>query len=408
MHDMIRAAAWPALLACVCAAPSGARAQDDAATQVAFSEALERAGEASGAVRAARADLGVADARVDAAGVWRANPSVSAQAGPRLGPDGAGADFWVDARQPVATGARLRARVDVARRERAAARHLAHDSERLSRLTAARAYALAAHRRRAAELARENLTLLTELERAASARSEVGDGDALEVSRAALAVASARADLARREADAARAEDRLAFLIGEQPGARVSATTPLGEVARGRAEGAPARADVEAARARLEATRAHAELARARALPVFTLGVRAGREEGDALARLVLGASLPLFDHGQGDLRVAHARAHAAQARLDAARREVDAERAAAARRSERLERAVAAFEARGAQAMRQTERRAHERWRAGATGLGELLVIRAELVRAGDGYNDLLLEAALARIELRASHGEL
>ncbi len=70
------------------------------------------------------------------------------------------------------------------------------------------------------------------------------------------------------------------------------------------------------------------------------------------------------------------------------------------------LNAAVREFEAAGLTTLERAEQVAAASYEAGAIPLGELLAVRAELVRAQLNYADLLLAAATARIELSAATG--
>ncbi|MFP5286107.1 MAG: TolC family protein, partial [Thermoanaerobaculia bacterium] len=131
-------------------------------------------------------------------------------------------------------------------------------------------------------------------------------------------------------------------------------------------------------------------------------------EEGAELVTAGIAITLPVHNRGQETIAVGEARAAALRQVLETARKaaeqEVRGTHAALARRIA----AVRELERTALPALEDNESLALKSFEAGEIDLGELLLIRREILETRLSHLDRLLEAALARLELEASAGAL
>ena len=261
--------------------------------------------------------------------------------------------------------------------------------------------------RRAAQAADE---LLGATER----RYEAGEITALELNRARTAAAIARAgqSAAEAEADVARARGSAG---AARPGSRRGRRGPR----RSRPSISPPaldallagldrRPDLRALAAELREAEAEVLLGQALARP--ELGVRGGvaREEGADIVTAGVVIALPVHNRGQETLAVGQARAAALRQALAAARSAAEAEVRGASSALDRRLAAVRELERTALPALDDNESLALKSFEAGEIGLGELLLIRREILETRLAYLDRLLEAALTRFELETAAGAL
>ncbi|HSK81401.1 MAG TPA: TolC family protein [Thermoanaerobaculia bacterium] len=267
--------------------------------------------------------------------------------------------------------------------------------------------------------AREQAALLTRSREAADAllaaterRYEAGEATALELNRARAAAASARAGQAAAEADGSAALGELQALLGLPPGETLEirgSLTPGPPVElTALLAGIGERPDLRALAAELREAEAEVLLGRALARP--GLGVRGGvgREEGAEIVTAGVVVSLPVHNRGQETIAVGEARAAALRQALAAARGAADAEvRGRYAALTGRLA-AVRELEETALPALTDNESLALKSFEAGEIDLGELLLIRREILETRLAYLERLLEASLTRFELEAAAGAL
>ena len=190
-----------------------------------------------------------------------------------------------------------------------------YESKRLDVLVAeTRAFVqtLAAQRRQA--LAEETAKLAEDLVPAIQRRVDAGAANAVEVTRAQNAVATARIEVQQSARDLATARQRLAAGWGANTARFASVVGDLEQLApipsfaalTARLDGNPtvARFSAETAQRQAELTQAHAE-----AVPDVTvaIGPRYLPETGDAAIRLNVSLPLPLFNRNQGNISAARA-----------------------------------------------------------------------------------------------------
>ncbi len=248
---------------------------------------------------------------------------------------------------------------------------------------------------------------------AATERSyEAGETTALDLNRARTAAASARAGQGAAEADASAALAELKALLGIGAGEDIEVRGDLPLHPPPNLEALLAsldrRPDLQALAAELREAEAESLLGRSLARP--DLGVRGGvaREEGADIITAGVVLTLPVHGRGKDTLAIGEARASALRRALEAARSAAEAEiRGRHAALSLRLD-AVRELERTALPALDDNESLALKSFEAGEIGLGELLLIRRELLETRLTYLDRRLEAALTGLELKAVAGAL
>ena len=250
--------------------------------------------------------------------------------------------------------------------------------------------------------------LLTATER----RYEAGEATALELNRARVAAAGARAGQGTAEAEGSVAMGELKALLGLPPGESVEVRGSLAPPPPVGLEtllaGLDRRPDLLALAAELREAEAEVLLGQALARP--GLGVRGGlaREEGADIVTAGVVVSLPVHNRGEETAAVGEARAGALRQALAAARAAADAEvRGRHSALTRRLE-AVRELERTALPALEDNESLALKSFEAGEIDLGELLLIRREILETRLAYLDRLLDASLTRFELEAAAGAL
>ena len=118
--------------------------------------------------------------------------------------------------------------------------------------------------------------------------------------------------------------------------------------------------------------------------------------------------ALPVHNRGQETLAVGQARAAALRQALAAARGAAESEVRGAYAALDRRLAAVRELERTALPALKDNESLALKSFEAGEIGLGELLLIRREIVETRLAYLDRLLEASLTRYELETAAGAL
>lgn len=396
---------WAALL--LCAVP--AAGQERALT---LEEALALAGDRGASLALARGKIAEAQARqAQAERRFQENPVLEANGGYRRA-DEDFFDFEAAVTQGLDSGERRSARLAGARAtlERAEA-GLAEARRILLRETgtafvralAARDRAiLLAHSRQAAE----------ELLAATERRYEAGEATALELNRARTAAASARAEQSAAEAEGAAVLAALKGLLGLDPGEAVEVRGDLDPHPALDLEaflaGLDHRPDLRALAAELREAEAEILLGQALARPA--LGVRGGvaREEGAEIVTAGVVISLPIHNRGEETLAVGQARAAALRQALVAAQAAAQAEVRGAFQALDRRLAAVAELERTALPALDDNESLALKSFEAGEIDLGELLLIRREILETRLSLLDRRLEAARARFELESAAGAM
>lgn len=395
-------------------------------------DALGRAAARAPAVVAATARIGAADARIAAARAWT-DPTLSATA-ENIGATGKISDIGTPVGLegqfvlglPVPIGGDRGAAVAEAEanaRAATATRRLTEDEAREALIVAVAAAERDATLARSAALEADALRrFATALERrAAEGRSAGG-----EAARAALEASLAATRLARRHAALAGSRERLAQLLGLDPGVPIvveaprcdvgdagpaapPATTPADTAPRadggGGSEGGgtgvagdtlPAALQVAAARA--EAAHAAMRVAAARAVPdvVPQIGVR--RTAGITGLFLGIGTELPFFGATRRLTRASQLDADAAEAERAGAIAQLAADQRAAEAELRLLDAAGQRFDTAWRAALERTLNSAQARYDAGEGTLAELLDARRARITALDDFATWRAERRAAR----------
>jgi len=402
---------WAAFwLVSLCAVPSWS--QQKATRVLTLEEALALARERGRTRILARGRIEEARARQAQAGRrFQENPVLEVNGGYRRAGDGF-FDFEAAVTQGLDAGRRRSARVagaqaalDRAEAELAEARRLLlRDvwTGFVRGLAAQDRIALLAESRRAAD----------ELLAATERRHEAGEATALELNRARTAAAVARAGQSAAEAEASAALAGLRSLLGLAPGEVIEARGRLAPVPPPELEvllaGLDRRPDLLALAAELREAEAEVLLGQALGRPEF--GARGGvaREERADIVTAGVVIALPVHNRGQETLAVGQARSAALRQALAAARGAAESEVRGAYSALDRRLAAVRELERTALPALQDNESLALKSFEAGEIGLGELLLIRREIVETRLAYLDRLLEASLTRYELETAAGAL
>ncbi|HVF61520.1 MAG TPA: TolC family protein [Thermoanaerobaculia bacterium] len=386
--------------------PGPARPQE---RSLSLQEALELARTRAAAVIAATGRVEEARARLfPAARRLRENPVVEVEGGRRRAEE-TFTDYAVALSQGFEPASRRRARIAGAEAAVETARAELDDTRRLYLGEVARAFfhaAAAVERLRIARLAAEvGDDLLATIER----RAEMGETTALELNRARTSAARARAE---REAAAA---DRLAAgglgaLLGLGPSDPLSPVAELSmlpvydldALLRAAAE----RPDLQALAAAEREAEAQVRLGEALARPDFAVRTGVEREEGADIVLAGVAVALPLAQRGQEERAVGTARAAFLRAQLDAARRAAETEVRAAFAAYETQRRAAEELARTALPAIDDNVALARRSFEVGEIDLGELLLVRREILETRLAHLDLLLAARLVGVELETAAG--
>ncbi len=396
-HCFTAIAVW---LTCLMPAVAGAQT-------VSFSKALQMAKTHAPDLKAAQANIVVAQAQVDASDDWRANPTLSVESGPRFG-DQTSIDVMVGLEMPIVFGATLDSQLGVASAAEIVARAELNHQEQVTIVAAAQAFANTLYWQYRVEIAKDNLTLATEIESVATARKAAGDTGALESSIALLARHRAQADIARLEAALMDATGQLRWLIGLDTDAVLAVEGDLNTLADTESLQRGERSDVAVSKAKIGEAAASQELAANAKVPDLSLGAKGGVEEHSTLIRATLAISLPIFWRGNSDIQVGVARERAQTQETQVLEQRVNHQIQIAKEKVRLLNSAAQTFGNEGIPEARKAAEIAKSTYKAGAMALPDLLIIRRELASAEEQFAELLLLAALARIEALASTGAI
>ena len=413
---MTRRSSCGLLLACSLAAARPGAAQDAAGPRtydLTLEAALGLARTRSPLVRAARARIGEAQGRLLGAEVFLpANPTLEVGSGRRFGPAQTSTDLDVGLGQMFELGGQRSARIAAAAAAVDRAVATVDDASRRSMGAVATAFLRARHAGERGRIALEMEGVAAELHGVARRRHEAGDVGLLDVNLAALALARAQVEVRTVETAGRRAIGELRALLDLEPNSVVAVRGELLD-RRQRAlaqlqERASNRPDLRALDAAIRQTAAEVRLGQARAWPDLGLGLGYAREEDADLLHGGVTLTLPLFNRGEGLQSTARARGRAARIERETRAAAVDVEVQAAFDTYQRLLAATERFERSGLPLVEQSDTLARLAYEAGAMHLGELLAVRRELVEARVTHADLLLNAALAAVELEAAVGAL
>lgn len=375
-------------------------------------EALALARERGAGVALARGRIEEARARQTQAGRrFQENPVLEVESGPRFG-DGTSLDFEASVSQGLDSGRRRSARLagTQAALERAEA-----DLDEARRLLLRDVWTAFVR----ARMAQDRSALLARSREAADAllaaterRYEAGEATALELNRARMVAAGARADQSVAAAEASATLAGLKALLGLSPEETVeirgdlTPRPPLDLEAL--LAGIGQRPDLRALAAELREAEAGILLGQALARPEWGVRGGVGREEDAEIVTAGIAVSLPVHNRGEETLAAGAARAAALRQALATARAAADAEVRGRYAALERHLEAARELERTALPALEDNESLALKSFEAGEIDLGELLLVRREILETRLAYLDRLFEASLTRFELEAAAGAL
>jgi cobalt-zinc-cadmium efflux system outer membrane protein len=383
--------------------PALAGAQD----VLTLADVLARARADAPAIASARLAIDEARSQILGASVLSPfNPDLGVAVGDRRGGGSQSTDFDVSLSQqfgqPGTHDARLaaaRAQVD----QRAAG---ADETARGVLREAARRFYEAVYAQERLALAASSQTVARQIADAADRRFRAGDIAVLELNIANTALARATADRESAAAEMGRALGSLQALIGiEAPIAvrgdlQLTAAPDLSALLRS----AEDRPELLGLRAGLREAQADQSLAQTLSRIGYGATGQFTREGADRILSGGVTLTLPLFARGQERRAAATARTARLQFELQAALTRARIEVRALFAVLEHRRGAVVTLERESLPGLAENESLATRSYDAGQLGLPELLVVRREILDTRALYLSLLLEAALARVDLDAA----
>jgi outer membrane protein TolC len=407
-HLLIKKRAISCLVMAWFMLPSMASAE----TTISFDRALRMASANAPELRATQSNIAVAKAQVDASDDWRSNPTLSLASGPRFG-DTTSIDVMVGLEMPIVFGATLDGQTAVASAAQWVVKAESEHQKQVVLVATAQAFANTLYWQYRVELATANLGLVTEIEAVAAARKAAGDSGALESSIALLARHRAQAEIAQLQASRMDALGHLRWLVGLDANVELAVEGDLKILANSEnfdAGRTPAdqNTDVAVARAKIGEAKASQELAANAKVPELSLGAEGGIEENSPLLRATLAMTLPIFWRGASDIQVGVAREQAQTEEAQVVETRVKHQTQVAAQKARLLDSTLQAFANEGIPEARKAAEIANATYKAGAMPLPDLLVVRRELSAAEEQFAELMLLAALARIDVLASTGAI
>ena len=396
--------------------PSDPAPGPDQSPALTLEAAVERAFANSPAIRAGRAEVARARARLVGAQTYPWNPTVEGGAGARIGVAQTSLDFDVALAQQVEIAGQRGDRIESAEISVAAQEAIFLRKRRVLAGSVHLAFIFALEARELLEIARQDVDLATRLYELAQRRLLRGSTTQLDVNLAAAELGRSEGRFQAARAEYALTRASLAGTIGLEPSAlprpsgalrvQLNPPPPL-DALLGSARGN--RSDLDALRELERESRARHALAGSLAWPNLTVRAFVGREEGtDTILGGGVSIPIPLFNRNQGSV-------HETRAGIG---------RAAAARETGQL---LAEREVVGAHARYESSVRTAERLRqlvlgtleqslellqrsfdAGKATWPEVVLIRRTLV---DGQRELTSAEARARrtwIELQVAAGNM
>ncbi len=411
---------WAPLLAGALGAlfvPLGSvRAQDVAAPQLAFGEALERAFVHNPVLRAGRAEVEEVRSRLLSARTYPYNPKLTLEAADRSGPEGSSTDHGLVISQELELAGQRRKRVAVATAELTAAeaRFL-----REGRLLAARvetAFAEAVRHRELLRVAETDAALAGDFLDLSQRRLEAGAATQIEVNLARATSGRAERSVQLARAAYAQARSLLAEVVAMDPAAPpeplgdlampVGDLPPLGELLDLAVEN---RADLRFFRRQQLAAEARVRLARAERIPNLTVGGYYEREEGtDRIFGGALAISVPLFHRNRGGIAGAQASLERTRYEKAAFHLTVKQEVATAYANLQAARRAALYLRQQVIGTLDENVTLLQRSFAAGKIGATEVLIFRREFVESQREYVEALADAWLARVTLDVATGRL
>jgi cobalt-zinc-cadmium efflux system outer membrane protein len=386
------------------------------ADRVGVEDAVEVALQRNASLLSLQAEVAAARARLAGASLLvQENPELDLAAGPRWNGGGRSTDYQIGISQRLEPYGQRGLRTEAGRQlvGAAEARLEMRRVEVAAEVRTAFYRALAAGEQ--ARLATQAVELADEALKAADARQGSGAASTIEVNTARIALGRSLRERSDAEQRRTRAIGALLVLLGLD--ARDSFTLK-GKLDPSEAEAVDGdalmraaverRADLAAARRELEAARAEERLAGREALPNPRVGVSYAEEERAQVLRGGVAIALPFVQRNQAGRGVASARVEQSTRAAEALERTIRAEVMVAV---ERLRTAAAAAKAFGGEAITSAHENLQlvtEAYRAGKVDLFQLLVIRREALDARTGYLSALEELAAAEAEVKRVGGSV
>jgi cobalt-zinc-cadmium efflux system outer membrane protein len=276
--------------------------------------------------------------------------------------------------------------------------------------TALAALYRAAHAIEVRRVADDALGLAEEALRAAQARYEAGETAVLDVNVARVEQARARreqlAAAARLEGTLGSLRELLGLPAREPLRVEIPLRTPDVPALDVLLSRLPERPDVRALSANVTQSEAALNLARATGKPDLFAGFGLRREEGEPVAGVRLGMTLPVFQRQTGPIATTTARLAESRTALEARQRALEARLRAAHAQYTIAVQAADAIASTALPLLVENEGLTRESYQAGKIGLLELLVIRREGFAARREALDAQLDASVAAIEVRGVAG--
>ena len=368
--------------------------------------AIDRAHRAAPDAVAARGRVAEAEAAVVEANVaFTSNPEVDVGAGPRFA-----SQHPVDAEVRIEQELepwRREPRRALARAEVARARGEASLRLRDLDLEVALAFCESLSADREVDLATRAADLAARGADAADRRRKAGDITDLDANLASAARGRARAAVAAAASERAIALGKLAALIGAAPDDTVTLRGDLRSLGPPVALPAVAlRPDVRALELERDAATAERAHANAHGRPGVAIWLGYQREDTTDIVLAGLRLSLPVWNHGQGELALASAKQRRASEARDATARMATREIADALAAYRDAQRSVEVFEQEVVPALDDSERLLDKTLGAGQIAVSDYLFARQELLNGRREHLQRLLALAKAAVAARYAAG--
>jgi cobalt-zinc-cadmium efflux system outer membrane protein len=320
------------LLAAASSTPAPARPVVDPPARLTLAEAVRLATAQAPQVAESAAGVRAAEAAVDIAGL-RPNPTLEIEAENLAGTGayagGAALETTAAVAVPLELGGKRAARVRVAEAERLAAVIGTDVARADAAMRATRAFVEAAADERRVAVVRERQALAAAALAAARARVRAGKASPIEEQRAEVVRLTADVAVGQAEHQAALARAALARLTGVSPDVVIEATwfdaVDAGDppAPAGAGPNLPA---IAVAEAEVAAADARLDAARRERIPDVTVsaGVRRAAERGDTSAVVGIAVPLPVFNYGRAETVRARAELDRAAARKRALVQELE------------------------------------------------------------------------------------
>lgn len=406
-----------AVLAAVTAAMQPVLAQQS----LTLEQALEIAERNHPGLRAARAQLGVAEAELDEARapLWN-NPQLNAEARHRsLAQAGEGRttrrDTGVGISQTFEIGGQPRARRAASQAALEAARQTIEQTRREMRLDVTKRFVEVLQLQQRIGMEQTGADLLRQAAETVARRVKAGEDTRLdgnlalvESERSAAQLEQTRDDLTQARAALATALQLPATALPEVTGTLVAADPPyrLDELL----SAAAAHPRLQAAAARVRSADGRLDLERAARYPDVTVGLSHSPEKGidgtDRITTLSVSVPLPLFRNNDAAIARANTELEQSRIELQAAQRDGEAAVRVLWQRLEQLRQRARRLEALVVPALQDNQRLSLAALKAGEIGVTQFLLARRQTLEAQRELTDAQAQVTLARLELEAAAG--